>query len=70
MLVNSQPYSKYEKKTRTIRDEFIQKAKSTYDMPATVIWNQVELKLALEGLSKHFGIHGDMELDNGNSYSY
>jgi hypothetical protein len=35
-----------------------------------VLWNQVELKLALQDLSKVFGIHGDMELDNGNSFSY
>jgi hypothetical protein len=28
------------------------------------------LKLALQDLSKVFGIHGDMELDNGNSFSY
>lgn len=30
----------------------------------------MELKLALQDLSKVFGIHGDMELDNGNSFSY
>lgn len=70
MLINSQQYTKHEKRAQTIRDEIIQKAKSTYDMPATVIWNQIDLKLALEDLSKLFGIHGDMELDNGNSYSY
>ena len=48
----------------------MQKGKSNYDLPPTILWNQVELKIALEDLSKQFGIYGDLELDNGNSFSY
>jgi hypothetical protein len=70
MIMNSQQYAKQERRQRGVRDEFIQKGKSNYDLPPMVLWNQVELKLALQDLSKVFGIHGDMELDNGNSFSY
>ena len=35
-----------------------------------MIWNQIELKLSLEDLCSKFGITGDMEIDDGNSFSY
>lgn len=69
-LINTQAFTKYERRQRGIRDEFMQKGKSNYDLPPTILWNQVELKIALEDLSKQFGIYGDLELDNGNSFSY
>lgn len=70
MLTSCTQFAKFEKKVRTVRDEYMEKAKSNYDMPSTVLWNNIELKIALEDLSKQFGIYGDMELDNGNSFSY
>ena len=69
-LISTQQFTKFERRQRGVRDEFMQKGKSTYDLPPTILWNQVELKIALEDLSKQFGIYGDMELDNGNSFSY
>jgi len=35
-----------------------------------VHWNQVELKIDLLEEAAHFGITGDVEIDNGNSFSY
>ena len=35
-----------------------------------IIWNQIDLKLALEDLCSIYDINGDMEADNGNSFSY
>jgi hypothetical protein len=35
-----------------------------------IIWNQVDLKLQLEDLCNEFKITGDMEIDEGNSFSY
>jgi hypothetical protein len=63
-------YSKFEKRFKGVRDDYMQKGKSNYDLPPLILWNQVELKLALQDLSDKFNIHGDMELDNGNSFSY
>ena len=45
-------------------------AKSTYELPPMVIWNQIDLKLQLADLCKPYNIFGDMESDNGNSFSY
>jgi len=68
--MGSQTHVKQEKKNRGIRDTFMSTAKSNYDMPPLVLWNQVELKLALADICKEFNIIGDMESDNGNSFSY
>jgi hypothetical protein len=35
-----------------------------------MIWNQVELKLSLEDLCADYKLGGDMEVDDGNSFSY
>jgi hypothetical protein len=35
-----------------------------------VHWNQVELKLALLQVASRFGIKGDIEIDDGTSFSY
>lgn len=35
-----------------------------------MLWNQVDLKLALQDLCSYYGITGDMEVDDGNSFSY
>lgn len=35
-----------------------------------MIWNQVELKLQLGDLCEEFKIFGEMEVDDGNSFSY
>lgn len=41
-----------------------------YEMPPLIIWNQIDLKLTLEDLCSNFKIVGDMEIDDGNSFSY
>lgn len=35
-----------------------------------MIWNQVDLKLSLEDLCANYDLGGDMEVDDGNSFSY
>lgn len=35
-----------------------------------LIWNQIDLKLSLEQMCEEFQIQGDMEIDDGNSFSY
>jgi hypothetical protein len=71
MLMNAQPHARAEKKQYGVREDLMQTAKSTYDLPPMVLWNQVDLKLSLDSLSKKYHIMGDLELDdNGNSFSY
>ena len=45
-------------------------AKYNYDMPPMVFWNEVELKIRLEELAIQHKISGNMEADNGHSFSY
>jgi hypothetical protein len=52
MLMNAQQHAKTERRVRGVREEFMQKAKSNYDLPPMILWNQVELKLSLHDLSK------------------
>ena len=35
-----------------------------------ILWNQIDLKLTLEDLCRDFNISGNMEVDDGNSFSY
>ena len=53
-----------------IRERYMNTAKYNYDMPPMVFWNEIELKLRLEDLAKQHKIKGDMEADNGHSFSY
>ena len=47
------------------------KCKYNYELPPMILWNQIDLKLSLAGLCEPFNIKGDnMEVDNGNSFSY
>jgi len=46
------------------------KAKYNYDLPPLVYWNEVDVKLNLDTLATHFKIFGDMESDNGHSFSF
>jgi len=39
-------------------------------MPPMIFWNEIELKLSLGKLAKKYNIEGDMEIDNGHSFSY
>ena len=48
----------------------IQSTGYKHELPPLMCWNQIELKLSLEDLCHDFGIHGDMEMDDGNSFSY
>ena len=69
-IKNALPYVKREKAIRTNKDALLETASQTYDLPPMVIWNQLDLKLQLEDLCKDFKIFGDMEVDEGNSFSY
>lgn len=45
------------------------KAKYNYDQPPLVYWNEVEIKLNLQALSEQFKVFGEIEADNGHSFS-
>ena len=45
-------------------------AKYNYEMPPMVYWNEVELKIGLGGLATKFNVQGDMEVENGHTFSY
>jgi len=62
--------SKLEKRTHNARDRLMQTAKYNYEMPPMTLWNEVELKIELAKISEEFGVAGDMEIDNGHSFSY
>lgn len=67
---NSVPFIKREKMVKSTKDMYLQTAEYTLQMPPMLLWNQVELKLSLEDLCGEFEIKGDMEIDDGNSFSY
>ena len=70
-LMGSLPHVKREKKIgQLIKDQYLSTSKYNYELPPMLIWNQVELKLQLEDLGKPYNLTGDMEMDNGNSFSY
>ena len=66
------PHSRRIKKASPlVKDIYLSKAKYNYEMPPMILWNQIDLKLSLADLCVPFGINGDnMEVDNGNSFSY
>jgi len=72
MLVAALPHSKREKKASPlIKDIYMAKAKYNYETPPMILWNQIDLKLSLSDLCVPFKINGEnMEVDNGNSFSY
>lgn len=45
-------------------------AKQGYEIPAFMVWNEIELKLQLAENAPYFGIHGDMDVDQGHSFAY
>ena len=45
-------------------------AKYNYELPPMVYWNEVELKIGLGGLATKFNVQGDMEVENGHTFSY
>jgi hypothetical protein len=53
-----------------VRDEVMSTAKYNYDRPVLAYWNEVEAKLDILAVAKQFGIVGDIDVDNGNSFSY
>jgi len=71
-LIASLPHSKREKKASPlIKDIYLAKAKYNYELPPMILWNQLDLKMALMDLCALYKINGDnMEVDNGNSFSY
>ncbi len=64
------PHIKAEKRNPGIREQTMNTAKYTYELPPMVLWNQVELKVELATICSEFGHNGDMEIDNGNGFSY
>lgn len=45
-------------------------AKYNYILPPMMQWNEISLKIELEQISKSYKVMGDMEIDNGHSFSY
>ena len=58
------------RRSATKKDELLLTAQYNHEMPPLLMWNQIELKLLLEDKCAKFGITGDMEIDEGNSFSY
>lgn len=69
-IIGAMTFAKQERKAKQGRDKYIQSARNNYQLPPMVVWNQVDLKLQLEDNCKQFNISGDMEVDDGNSFSY
>lgn len=70
-IKNSLPFVKQDKKIHgNKKAELLATASYNHELPPTMIWNQVELKLILRDLCDEFKIEGDMEIDDGNSFSY
>lgn len=71
-LIAALPHSKRERKASPlIKDVYLAKAKYNYELPTMILWNQIDLKLSLAELCVPYNINGDnMEVDNGNSFSY
>jgi hypothetical protein len=44
--------------------------KYSYDMPPMITWNIIELKICIKEISLEFGISGNLDIDNGHSFSY
>jgi hypothetical protein len=45
-------------------------ARYNYEMPPMIFWNEVDLKIRLGHLAKKYGINGDMDKDNGHTFSF
>jgi hypothetical protein len=69
-IANAQNFVKQEQKVKNMRDSYLVSSRTNYDLPPLMIWNQVELKLSLEDLCSSYNLSGDMEVDDGNSFSY
>jgi hypothetical protein len=69
-ISNAQNFVKQERRVKNLRDTYLVSSRTNYDLPPLMIWNQVELKLCLEDLCSFYNLSGDMEIDDGNSFSY
>ena len=58
------------KKAVSLRDQYMQTAKYNYETPPMIYWNEVELKIWLGYLSTKYNVQGDMEVENGHTFSY
>lgn len=63
-------YLKQDRKVKGVREQYLQTSRMNFDLPPLLIWNQLDLKLSLEDLCPSFNLSGDMEVDDGNSFSY
>ena len=55
---------------QNMRDQLLATSRYNYEYPPMVFWNEVELKIRLEGLANRYGIKGSMDKDNGHNFSY
>jgi len=44
--------------------------KYNYEYPPMIFWNEIEMKVRLEKLAIQHRVQGNMEADNGHSFSY
>lgn len=54
----------------TRSDQIFNSHKTNHEQPPLILANNIELKLQLQQLAKEFGITGDLEIDNGHSFTY
>lgn len=69
-ILKSQHRAKQDSKIKNCRDKLLATAQYNYETPPLVDWNQVQLKLNIVAAAAHFGIKGDIEIDDGTSFSY
>ena len=73
MILAQLPQVRAERRKKGVRDRYIQTTSYNYEYPPLLIVDQVDLKLRLEDLIRQNsgGIKADdMEVDDGNSFSY
>jgi hypothetical protein len=69
-IVEAQHLRKLQKQIKNPRDALMSTAKYNYELPPMIYWNEVELKVGLASLANKFNVQGDMEVENGHTFSY
>jgi hypothetical protein len=69
-LLSSYYCKKYESMFVSINDRTLHSWKANHDEVPKLITDQHLLKLRIQNDAKKFGLAGDIELDNGYSFSY
>jgi len=53
-----------------VKEKVIGTSRYDYELPAFIVWNEIEMKLQLLDKASYFGIVGDINIDSGHSFAY